>query len=96
MLLKSRAGDEGQRHDGGHGNQFFALIAVKAGAPDHFFLSVKSLAQTGSRCFSGEVDSPLDWHKIESASMVTLRCKRGETHLSHLIHLTERVPVIHR
>jgi hypothetical protein len=25
-------------------------------------LSVKSLAQTGSRCFSGEVDSPLDWH----------------------------------
>ena len=46
--------------------------------------------------FSGEVDPPLDGHKIESGSMVALRCKRGETGLSHLIHLTKRVPVIHR
>src|ERR1700751_5631637 len=43
-----------------------------------------------SRCFSGEVDPPLDGHKIESGSMVALRCKRGETGLSHLVHLTER------
>jgi hypothetical protein len=41
-----------------------------------------------SRCLSGEVDPPLDGHKIESGSMVALRCKRGETGLSHLIHLT--------
>ena len=46
--------------------------------------------------FSGEVDPPLDGHKIESGSMVALRCKRGETGLSHLVHLTERVLVIHR
>jgi hypothetical protein len=46
--------------------------------------------------FSGEVDTPLDGHKIESGSMVALRCKRGETGLSHLVHLTERVLVIHR
>jgi len=31
--------------------------------------------------FSGEVDPPLDGHKIESGSMVALRCKRGETGL---------------
>jgi hypothetical protein len=49
-----------------------------------------------SRGLSGEVDPPLDGHKIESGSMVALRCKRGETGLSHLIHLTKRVPVIHR
>src|SRR5438552_13610184 len=48
-----------------------------------------------SRCLSGEVDPPLDGHKIDSGSMVALRCKRGETGLSHLIHLTKRVPVIH-
>ena len=46
--------------------------------------------------FSGEVDPPLDGHKIESGSMVALRCKRGETGLSHLVYLTERVLVIHR
>lgn len=46
--------------------------------------------------FSGEVDPPLDGHKIENGSMVALRCKRGETGLSHLVHLTERVLVIHR
>jgi len=45
--------------------------------------------------FSGEVDPPLDGHKIEIGSMVALRCKRGETHLSHLVHLTESVLVIH-
>jgi hypothetical protein len=28
--------------------------------------------------------------------MVALRCKRGETGLSHLVHLTERVLIIHR
>src|SRR5262249_46869246 len=35
--------------------------------------------------FSGEVAPPLDGHKIEIGSMVALRCKRGETHLSHLV-----------
>jgi hypothetical protein len=38
--------------------------------------------------FSGEVDPPLDGHKIESGSMVALRCKRGETGLSRVLRNT--------
>ena len=45
--------------------------------------------------FSGEVDPPLDGHKIEIAQMLTLRCKSGEIGSSSFVHLTERILVIH-
>src|SRR5262249_47803521 len=69
-------------------------VAVLGHLSPHGELSLDEMSGWESIGFSGEVDPPLDGHKIEIGSMVALRCKRGETHLSHLVHLTESVLAI--
>src|SRR6266436_3063877 len=50
---------------------------------------------SGANC-SSEIDTTLGRHKIESTSMLALRCKRGKPGSSRLVHLAEGVLVIHR
>jgi hypothetical protein len=70
-----------------------ARLVHKSGQQTNAALQI---GKQGNDRLSGEVDPPLDGHKIEIGSMVALRCKRGEPHPSHLVHLAESVLVIHR